>query len=105
MANIGSLAVTLSLDAVAFASGLDRADKGLKSFAATATATLSVATAGLSTLEAIGEAGFGWITQGIDDLAQLGRQARELGIDVNRLSGLEFAAGRSGEGMEVALRH
>ena len=32
--NIGNLAVMLTLDAVAFTAGLDKGDKGLKSFAA-----------------------------------------------------------------------
>ncbi len=104
MANIGNLAVTLALDAAAFTVGLGKSGSALKGFAESATKTFAVvggieaAFGGLATP-------FEWIKGGIDDLELVGRQSRELGLSVERLSGLEFAAGRAGDRMEQGLRH
>src|ERR1700733_11859976 len=101
MANIGNLAVTLALDAVAFTTGLDKSSGALKSFGDGIGKTLAVVSAAEGILGALGTP-FNWIKEGIDDLAQLGRQSKELGVDVGHLSGLQFAAGRSAGELEGA---
>ena len=102
--NIGNLAVTLALDAVAFTAGLDKSNGALGKFAAGVGKTFAV----ISGAEAVFggmAAPFAWVMEGVNDLEALGRQSRELGIDVSRLSGLQFAAGRASGDMEGALKH
>ena len=86
--NIGSLAVTLSLDAVAFAAGLEKGDKGLKSFAASAAKTMAVVSATEAGIGAAGNlitAPFEWIKGGIDKIADVGRESQKLGISTEKL--------------------
>src|SRR5438046_2165921 len=54
-------------------------------------------------IAAAGFAGFAWVKSGIDDLAEMGREAQKLGISVEKLSDFQYAAGRSSGALDTAL--
>lgn len=86
-AQIGNLQVALGINTAQFAAGLSQAQgslatfgKGLKAFAAAAGATLSLGALGMA------------VKSNIDRIDELGKAAQKIGIPVEELSKLEYAA-------------
>jgi hypothetical protein len=104
MANIGNLAVTLSLDAVALTTGLDKSSAGMKTFAAGVGKTMAVVSAAETAFAAV-KAPFDWVKEGIDKVAEVGRESQRFGVSTEKLSALQMAAGRDAESWQSALRH
>ena len=92
----------MELDAATVSTGLlSGAMEGLE--AAASVAAAAVAAVAIPFV-AVG-AGLYWAKGGIDDLAELGRESAKLGIETEKLSALQFAAGRSGGTMTTSLEH
>jgi hypothetical protein len=86
-AQIGNLQVALGINTAQFAAGLSQAQgslasfgKGLKAFAAAAGAALSLGALGMA------------VKSNIDRMDELGKAAQKIGIPVEELSKLEYAA-------------
>ena len=86
-AQIGNLQVALGINTAQFAAGLSQAQgslatfgKGLKAFAASAGAALSLGALGMA------------VKSNIDRMDELGKAAQKIGIPVEELSKLEYAA-------------
>lgn len=86
-AQIGNLNVSLGINTAQFAAGLSQAQgslatfgKGLKAFAASAGAALSLGALGMA------------VKSNIDRMDELGKAAQKIGIPVEELSKLEYAA-------------
>jgi hypothetical protein len=108
MANIGNLAVQLSLDAALFASGLDRATKEGAAFASTITKTFAGIGAGVAGLEAVG-GGAAALYQGykssLDSIIEQGREAKKLGVSLEALGGINLLLGKDSEVAGRSFEH
>lgn len=65
---------------------------------------LKAAVAGFIGFEVI-KTGFEWIEKGVEDVANLAKQAQRFGVSVEKLSTIQFAAGKEAHVWESALRH
>lgn len=98
---VGALRAILSLESAAFTKGLRQAESGLKRFQAQTAKigkTLSVVGAGISVIGAGLAAG---LRQGINAADDMGDMAEKLGIPVETLSKLAYAAEVSGTSVEA----
>lgn len=96
-AKIGALHVALGIDTAQFDSGLNRAQGGLGRFGKlAATAFAAVAAAGVAAAVALGHA----VKQAADHADQLSKTAQKIGVTVEALSRLEFAAKLSDVSLE-----
>jgi hypothetical protein len=98
---VGALRAILSLESAAFTQGLKKAESGLKQFSARTKQigkTLSVVGAGISLIGAGLAAG---IRQGINAADDMGDMAEKLGVPVETLSKLAYAAEISGTSVEA----
>jgi hypothetical protein len=108
MANIGSLAVQLSLDAALFASGLDRSTKQGRDFASTITKTFAGIGAGVAGIEGIGGFGeglYGGLKSGIGEMVGMGDEAKKLGVSLTAVAALQSLAGDKAESFSHAMFH
>jgi hypothetical protein len=108
MANIGNLAVQLSLDAALFSSGLDRATKEGKAFASSITKTFAGIGAGVAGLEAVGggaTALYEGYKSSLDSIIQQCREANKLGVSLEALGGINLLLGKDSEIAGRAFEH
>lgn len=99
MANsvIGALRVNLGLDSAQFTNGLKKAQGGLSRFGVSAGAAMAgVAAAAATAAVALGNA----VKASIDHADELGKTAQKVGVSVEALSRLEYAAKLSDIGLE-----
>lgn len=101
---IGALRVNLGLDSASFENGLNRAQGGLSRFASLAkTGALAIGAAMLTAGTALGVAMKGVI----DQADEMSKASQSLGIPIDQLSRLRYAADLAGvpmEGLSTALR-
>jgi hypothetical protein len=124
VASIGSLAVLITGNADGLDKELAKARDDLASFASAASSTmkglqtffdLSPIKSLLTAIPGIGDAFAGlpttppaffqWVKDGIADTAEMAKQARRLGVDINTMAALRLLSGGSGEGLERGLFH
>lgn len=120
MATIASLAVQLSLNAESAMSGFDRVGKTVKNFGQTVNSTLGgvqgmfkALVGALSSIPVIGgffaaipltlKSFISTVKEGINEMLDMSKAAKRLGISVEALAAIQYAAGGSTEGMERGL--
>lgn len=97
-ARIGALHVMLGLDSADFTAGLARAQSGLGKFSKVAAVGLAaVATAAVAATAALGMA----IKGSIDNADKMGEVAQQVGVSVEALTSLGYAAKLSGSSVET----
>lgn len=101
---IGALRVNLGLDSAQFSSGLKKAESGLARFGKVASVGLAAVGAAAATIGvALGHA----VKQAADHADELGKTAQKVGVTVEALSRLEYAAKLSDvslDGLATGLR-
>jgi hypothetical protein len=104
MANIGNLALMLSVNPTEFTAGLNKAMREIESFASKAAGVLGLggptaAIGGLLSLGGLGAA----IGEGIASMAETARSADRLGISMRDMAAFQILAGGASEQMNHAL--